>query len=115
MNLPPRSTGKPLPTSMVPEMYSISQGTPWLCRTKVRTFRNAFAAQHVTGNVLNIDGHPLALQDKGAAVPERHNDDLLAAEGLQRGIGILDDDRLVFLDQLSKKSDDRVDVVFIPS
>jgi hypothetical protein len=51
MNLPPRSTGKPSPTSIVP------------------------------GDVLDIDRHSLALQDEGAAIPERHDHDFLAGEG----------------------------------
>src|SRR5690242_15820833 len=40
MKLPPRSTGNPLPTSIVPGMYSMSTGTPWPCSTKVRPFQN---------------------------------------------------------------------------
>ena len=49
----------------------------------------------------------------GAAVPVRHDDDFLAGEGLQPGIGILDDDRLVFLHQLGEEGDSRVDIILV--
>src|SRR5580704_15786688 len=76
-------------------------------------YRKAVANQHRAGDVLDIDRHPLALQDKGAAVPERHDHNFLAGEGFQRGIGILDDDRIVLLDELGEEADARIDIILI--
>ncbi len=75
--------------------------------------REAVADQHRARDVFDIDRHPLVLQHEGAAVPERHHDDLLAGEGLQRRVGVLDDDRVVLPDQLGQEGDRWIDVVLV--